>query len=38
MQITSFLPGMNPYLQVRWPDAYGVDRIYPRSPQRETAE
>ncbi len=22
MQITNFLPGMNPYLQARWPDAH----------------
>ena len=22
MQVTNFLPGMNPYLQVRWPDAH----------------
>ncbi len=22
MQTTNFLPGMNPFLQARWPDAY----------------
>ncbi len=22
MQTTNFLPGMNPYLQARWPDAH----------------